>query len=109
MYVYQRRHVHVETRKRLTKFEVRTQVPPLIHWCVCGEKGDAYMVLWYIHTTTKQQNNTPEDGGVLATTVGDVATGAIVTPSQHLYKIMLRADDVAAMPLPSTASKNIPH
>ncbi len=51
------RHVHVETRRRLTKFEVRTQVPPLMHWCVCGEKGDAYMVLWYIHTTTKQQNN----------------------------------------------------
>ena len=57
MYVQQRRHVHVETRRRLTKFEVRTQVPPLIHWCVCGDKGDAYMVLWYIHTMTKQQQN----------------------------------------------------
>ncbi len=61
MYVYQRRHVHVvETRRRLTKFEVRTQVPPLIHWCVCGEKGDAYIYMYgimvlYIHTTTKQQ------------------------------------------------------
>ncbi len=51
MYVYQRRHVHVETRRRLTKFEVRTQVPPLMHWCVCGENGDAYTygIMVYTH------------------------------------------------------------
>ncbi len=30
---------------------------------------------------------TPEDGGALAINACDVATGAIVTPSQHLYRI----------------------
>ena len=54
MYVYQRRHVHVETRRRLTKFEVRTQVPPLIHWCVCGEKA---MLIWYYGIYTQRLNN----------------------------------------------------
>jgi len=53
MYVYQRRHVHVETRRRLTKFEVRTQVPPLIHWCVI-EKA---MLIWYYGIYTQRLNN----------------------------------------------------
>ena len=35
---------------------MHTQVPPCMHRCACGENSDAYMVLWYIHTTTKQQN-----------------------------------------------------
>ena len=56
MYVYQRRHVHVETRRRLTKFEVRTQVPPLMHWCVCGEKGDDYNMVLCIYTQRLNNN-----------------------------------------------------
>ncbi len=42
------------TRRRLTKFEVRTQVLPLIHWCVCGEKA---MLIWYYGIYTQRLNN----------------------------------------------------
>ncbi len=50
LYTHYYRHVHVETRRRITRFEVRsTQVPPLMHECVCDEKGNAYNMV-YIYT-----------------------------------------------------------
>ncbi len=58
VYLLCRHVVHVENCRRLTRFEVRTQVPSLImHKSVCGAKGDAYIVLWYYGIYTQRLNN----------------------------------------------------